>query len=316
MTYCSTPGKVIIFGEHAVLYGEPAIAVAINRRFHCDITRAEREMSTVNGYPLARRYHSYMVECLNKLEVEDEFEIKTETELPSGTGMGSSAAITVAILGSLRKLLKKEVSEETVAKDAFSVEFDVQGNASPIDTSTSTHGEAIIVSEKKEKNFLWGIEKEGMRWNIHHRDIPDLTLVIGNTGVHSPTPPLVKKVRKFYERSNFAKEVIRDIGEIVRESSVLFEENDLEGLGELMDKNHQLLSILGVSHPKLEKLIKGARRYSYGAKLTGAGGGGSMIALTDRPDKVAEVIRKKGGEPYILNSTDKGLSYDGGKERL
>ncbi len=311
MTYCSTPGKVIIFGEHAVLYGEPAIAVAINRRFHCDITESNRDITTVNGYPLARRYHSYIVECLNKLEVEDELEIKTETELASGTGMGSSAAITVAILGALRKLLGEDLSEETIAKDAFSVEFDVQGNASPIDTSTSTHGKAIMVSEKKEKNFLWKIEREGRIWNIHHRDIPDLTFVVGNTGVHSPTPPLVEKVRKFYERSNFAKEIIDDIGEIVEESYILLKEDDLEGLGELMDKNHGLLSILGVSHPKLESLVKGARKYSYGAKLTGAGGGGSMIALTDRPEEVAKEIKKRGGKPYILKSTERGISYEG-----
>ncbi|MEF8873883.1 MAG: mevalonate kinase [Candidatus Thermoplasmatota archaeon] len=307
----SAPGKVILFGEHAVVYGEPSIALAVNKRSECEISLSDSE-TTVNGYPIQKKYHSYILECLERLEVDRDLEINTDSELPSGAGMGSSAAISVATLGSLRKFLKRDTSEEAVAKDAFKVEFGVQGSASPIDTSTSTHGSAIMVSEEKEEDFLWDIERDEKRWNIHHKDIPDLDLVIGNTGVHSPTAPLVKKVRKFYEKSNFAKEIIHDIGELVREGSTLLEEEDIEGLGHLMNKNHRLLSILGVSHPKLEKLIKGARRYSYGAKLTGAGGGGSMIALTDRPEKVAEVIQKNGGEPYVLNSTDKGLSYDNG----
>ncbi|MBS3816112.1 MAG: mevalonate kinase [Candidatus Thermoplasmatota archaeon] len=304
----SAPGKIILFGEHAVVYGEPALALAVNKRSFCEISSSSSE-TTVNGYPIQEEYHSYILECLNRVGIDDDLKIETESELPSGAGMGSSAAISVSTLGCLRKLAENEVTEEQIAEDAFNVEFEVQGNASPIDTSTSTHGSAIMVSEEKEEDFLWEIGKKEKRWNIHHRPIPDVKFVIGDTGVHSPTAPLVKKVKRFYEKNNFAKEIVEDIGRIVRKGSSHLESGDIERVGELMDENQRLLSILGVSHPKLERLIKGARKYSYGAKLTGAGGGGSMIALTDQPEKVAEVIERRGGKPYILNSTEMGLSF-------
>ncbi|MBS3781470.1 MAG: mevalonate kinase [Candidatus Thermoplasmatota archaeon] len=302
----SAPGKVILFGEHAVVYGEPALSLAVDRRITCNISTANLETS-VNGYPINKEHHSYILECINKIDTDKKFKIETESNLPSGAGMGSSAAVTVSTLGCLRELLSKDLEEEKIAKDAFEVEFKVQGNASPIDTSTSTHGNAIMISKEKKEDFLWKIKKDKNIWNIHHQDIPDIDLVIGDSGVHSSTGPLVEKVRKFYEKSNFAKEIIQDIGDIVRKATDQLKNQDLEEVGRLMDKNHRLLSILGVSHPKLEKLIRGARKYSYGAKLTGAGGGGAMIALTDEAEKVAEEIDRRGGTPYIIKSTKKGL---------
>ncbi len=306
----SAPGKVILFGEHAVVYGEPALALAVNKRTTCKISPSDTE-TFVNGYPIERKYHSYILDCIDKVGTEKKLNIETESELPSGAGMGSSAAVTVSTLGCLRSFLGEEFEEEFIAKDAFDIEYEVQGGASPIDTSTSTHGNAVMVSEEKKEDFMWKINREDTTWNIHHREIPDIDFVVGDTGVHSPTGPLVKKVRKFYHKSNFAKEIIRDIGEIVIEGAESLENGDLEKVGKLMNKNHRLLSILGVSHPKLEKLIRGARKFSYGAKLTGAGGGGSMIALTDRPERVSEEIEKKGGTSYILKSTEKGLALDG-----
>lgn len=302
----SAPGKVILFGEHAVVYGEPALSLAVDRRIKCKISSSSSE-TYVNGYPINRKHHSYILQCVEKVETDEKFEIETESDLPSGAGMGSSAAVTVSTLGGLKEFLSETFEEKKIAKDAFEVEFDVQGSASPIDTSTSTHGNAIMISKDKKENFLWKIEKDENIWNIHHQDIPDIDLVIGDTGVHSPTGPLVDKVRKFYEKSNFAKEIIEDIGKIVEKATYLLKNEELEDVGKLMNENHQLLSILGVSHPKLEKLIRGARKYSYGAKLTGAGGGGSMIALTDKPEKVAEEIDSRGGTPYIIKSTKKGL---------
>jgi len=297
---------VILFGEHAVVYGEPALSLAVDRRIKCKVSASSSE-TYVNGYPINRKHHSYILECVEKLDTDKKFEIETESDLPSGAGMGSSAAVTVSTLGCLRKFLSKNLKEERIAKDAFDVELKVQGNASPIDTSTSTHGNAIMISNEKEEDFLWNIEKDENIWNIHHQDIPDIDLVVGDSGVHSRTGPLVEKVQRFYENSNFAKEIIEDIGKIVKKATYLLKDEDLEGLGELMNRNHRLLSILGVTHPKLEKLIQGARKHSYGAKLTGAGGGGSMIALTDEPEKVAEEIKKKGGTPYLIKSTKKGL---------
>lgn len=302
----SAPGKIILFGEHAVVYGEPALSLAVDRRIKCDISTSSSE-TQVNGYPINRKHHSYILECVEKIDSDKKFDIKTESNLPSGAGMGSSAAVTVSTLGCLKEFLSMSLEEEKIAKDAFEIEYKVQGKASPIDTSTSTHGNAIMISKEKKEDFLWKIEKGESIWNIHHQDIPDIDLVIGDTRVHSPTGPLVEKVRKFYERSNFAKEIIEDIGEVVKKATKHLKNEDLEEVGELMNKNHRLLSILGVSHPKLEKLIRGARKYSYGAKLTGAGGGGSMIALTNEPKKVAKEITKRGGKPYIIKSTNKGL---------
>ena len=302
----SAPGKVILFGEHAVVYGEPALSLAVDRRIKCYIAASSSE-TYVNGYPINRKHHSYILECIKKIDTDKKFKIDTESDLPSGAGMGSSAAVTVSTIGGLKEFLSKDYVEEGIARDAFEVELKVQGSASPIDTSTSTHGNAILISKDKKEDFLWKIQKEKNTWNIHHQHIPDIDLVIGDTGVHSPTGPLVEKVRKFYEKSNFAKEVIEDIGDIVKKATNRLKNEELEEVGELMNQNHRLLSILGVSHPKLEKLIRGARKYSYGAKLTGAGGGGSMIALTNQPEKVAEEINNKGGTPYIIKSTKKGL---------
>lgn len=302
----SAPGKVILFGEHAVVYGEPAMAVAVDKRTTCKVVQTKEE-TTVNGYPIDREYHSYILEALDCVEIESPLKIVTESDVPSGAGMGSSAAVTVATLASLHDIEGK-VDEETIAREAFKVEWGVQGSASPIDTSTSTHGNAVMLSKEKGEDFLWNISKEGNEWNIHHSDIPDMQMVVGDTGVPAKTGPLVDKVRRFYMNNNFAKQIVEEIGNIVVEGSKALSDGDLKKTGELMDRNHELLTILGVSHPKLERLVKGARKYSFGAKLTGAGGGGSMVAVTDDPEKVADIIERRGGTPYIIDTTDKGFS--------
>jgi len=304
----SAPGKVILFGEHAVVYGEPAIAVAVDKRTTCKITRSKNE-TTVNGYPINMKHHSYILKSMDYVDIEEPLEIVTESEIPSGAGMGSSAAVTVATLASLHGI-SDDIVENRIAREAFNVEWDVQGSASPIDTSTSTHGNAVMLSKTKEKDFLWSISKEQNEWNIHHRNIPDMQMVIGDTGVHAKTGPLVEKVRRFYMNNNFAKQIIREIGELVIEGSKALADEDLEKVGKLMNRNHELLTILGVSHPKLERLVKGARRYSYGAKLTGAGGGGSMVAVTDEPKKVADIIERRDGTAYIIDVTEEGFRKD------
>ncbi|HID72248.1 MAG TPA: hypothetical protein EYP29_05865, partial [Thermoplasmata archaeon] len=171
------------------------------------------------------------------------------------------------------------------------------------DMGSSSRG---LTDEEKKENFLWKIEKADKVWYIHHIDVPEISLVIGNTGLKGDTKSEVNKVYRFYEKSAFAKDVIKEIGQLTLEGAHALKKKDIVKIGELMDRNQKLLTILGVSTSELEKLINASKPYSYGAKLTGAGGGGCMLALTDKPDIVAKKIREKGGEPYIVKIETKG----------
>jgi mevalonate kinase len=197
-----------------------------------------------------------------------------------------------------------------VARDAFEIESIVQGRASPIDTSTSAHGSGIFVNKVKGEDFIWELAKDIRHWDIHHCDVPQLNLVVGFTGISAATGPLVAKVKRFADKSKFAREIIEEIGQLTIEGREALRRNDAVKLGSLMTRDQKLLAILGVSCQALDDLIYASLPYSYGAKLTGAGGGGSMIALTDRPDQVAEIIRGKGGYPIKVRTGAPGVKLE------
>ncbi len=135
-----------------------------------------------------------------------------------------------------------------------------------------------------------------------------MTVVLGHTGLKGKTRAQVQKVSQFTSRQKgFARDILREIGDITRDGARALTRGDHTLLGELMDRNDKLLGILGVSSRELSRLATTARRHSYGAKMIGAGGGGCMMALTDRPEETAEAIRKAGGEPYIVQVTDAGV---------
>jgi mevalonate kinase len=307
MVITSAPGKLILLGEHAVVFGKPAIAVAIDLRLRC-IASPSVEF-TINGKTISDAYRSYIQASMDKVWRGDPVSIKTFSDLPSGSGMGSSAAVTVATLAALMHL-RSGFREPRVARLGFEVESEVQGRASPIDTSVSTHGQGIFVDKEIGQDHLWTMSMDERTWHIHHLRVPEMTLVVGYTGIHASTGPLVDMVKNEVNRSQWAREAIDRIGEISLEGMSALRNNDLVSLGELMDEDHGLLSRLGVSCPELESLVRAARPLSYGAKLTGAGGGGSMIALTDDPEKVSEAIREKGGEPIIVHTGVQGVRVE------
>ncbi len=300
----SAPGKVILLGEHAVVFGRPAIALAIDLRLRCSIRRSEE--LTLNGQPMDERAGPYISTVLREHCRGIPVAVNIASELPSGSGLGSSAAVTVAALGAI-SASRGNIDPEEVARRAFDVESVVQGRASPIDTSIASHGGGIFISSQREENLLWEISRDTRQWFIHDCAVPEMTLVIGFTGNKAPTGPLVAKVRRYADRSGFAREIIDEIGQLTLDGLGRMRTGDIEGLGRLMSKDHNLLTILGVSTPALQKLVDAAMPYSYGAKLTGAGGGGSMIALTDRPEKVAEAIKGRGGMPFIVRTGVEGV---------
>lgn len=297
MVTCSAPGKMILFGEHAVVFGKPALALAISLR----ITSSVRSSSqySVNGHPMKKRHHAYISAALDEAWGGPPIDIGTSSEIPSGSGLGSSAAVTVSCVSAMLAE-KGKIDPESVARKSFLVENKVQGRASPTDTSTSTHGHAVIVAPEKMDNFLWRIENGERSWNIHHCDVPRLGFVVGYTGIHAATGPLVAGVKKLVDSNAEAARAVDRIGEITLGGVDALVRSDKIRLGKLMDENHALLNSLQVGHPALEKLVEASRSTAFGAKLTGAGGGGSMIALTDDPSATARAIKEAGGIPIIV----------------
>ena len=306
----SAPGKIIVLGEHSVVYGKPAVALAIDKRFYCKLSKSDELL--VNGYrvPLAQHPHLSSILESNKVPA---ISIYAHTDVPTSSGLGSSAALSSAFSLGLRELYGFEKSEKIIAKDAFDAEWFAQGSASPIDTSTTTCGGGVALNCPEEMGEkLWNISKMEKSWDVYKIPDPKMTFVIGYTGIKAATGPLVAKVRRYKEKNSFAKDIIDEIGLVTLLGMNAIRRKDKEDLGENMTKAHKLLSILGVSCNELNKLVDATLPYSYGSKLTGSGGGGSMISLTDEPQKVAEAIDAHGGTSIIVRTDPEGVKIEKG----
>jgi len=305
----SAPAKVILFGEHAVVYGKPAIAMAIDLRMEVAVRPAVNEKTTVDNRPLTKQHHAYIKYAMDNYHKGPPLEFTTRSKIPSASGLGSSAALTIATLGAIKGLEGPQPKVEEVAMMGHDTEYGVQGAASPTDTTTSAYGGGILVSNKPGDGLLWHAQKGQREWYLHRLDIPeDLTLVVGYSGASSKTSEQIKKVRHCVERSKFGRELMDEIGGLVDEARRALAKKDLVGLGALMNRNHSLLTMAGASSDALQALIDATAAYCFGAKLTGAGGGGSVIALTDQPEKVASLFEKRKARAYIVKCSKTGLS--------
>lgn len=303
--YASAPGKFVILGEHAVVYGKPAIALAINRRFCMNVKRDDE--FKINGEAADIRTNPHIKYICGRNDMIP-VSLQIDSRIPTGSGLGSSSALSVAFSAAMRALCNRSMEAADIAEEAFEAEYFSQGRGSPMDTSASTHGYGIALNVPGDENDrLWNISKNKHAWNISKIEIPAMTFVIGYTGIKAATGPLVERVRKYKDSNRFAADIIDEIGQITLEGMTALKANDVVGLGELMTKDHKLLSILGVSSNELNKLVNASLPYAYGAKLTGAGGGGSMVVLTDQPDKVCEMISSRGGMPFVVKTGVEGV---------
>ncbi len=295
----SAPGKFVILGEHAVVYGKPAIVLAVDLRMEIAVRGSRYNM--INGERIDFRRQPHLRYLTRNATGGLEFE--TSSQIPVGSGLGSSAALSAALALALGERDGRRMSEAELVEEAYEAELFAQGIGSPMDASACVHGSGIAVNlPESEGRHLWTVTRGERTWSVSDVDVPDMTFVIGNTGIRAPTGPLVSKVKRFRDRSSFANDIIDDIEQATLQGSQAIARGDVEELGRLMTDDHKLLSILGVSSRELNKLVNASMPYSYGAKLTGAGGGGCMVALTDRPEKVCEAIRSRGGTPYVVKT--------------
>jgi mevalonate kinase len=255
----SAPGKVFLFGEHAVVYGKPGIAMAIKPRVFVTVRNTKRPQ---------RAKSPYIDGCFEALGVMGSVYINSQ--IPSSSGLGSSAAVTVATLSAINDEFSLHKTREDIADMAFEIEKTVQkGRASPTDTTVSAYGGIVLISG--------GSRRRLPPQNIH--------LVIGDSLVSHSTAKMVEQVSELKKKHPTIVDPVLDAIEGVSMTAIHHLNNPRE-LGRYMNMNHALLEVLGVGHPQLAKMILAARSAgAFGAKITGAGGGGCMVALCPKPIK-------------------------------
>jgi mevalonate kinase len=208
-------------------------------------------------------------------------DIEVKSEMPVGAGLGTSAAVSVATVAAYSYAMGYELTKKEIAKLGWQVEKEVQGIASPMDTAISTYGGFIRIQ-------LFGKDKYDIKPIATTADLP---IVIGYVERQAKTKDMVEQVKKLKDRYPDVVDGIMDlIGAITDEAEKVLRDNDLVRLGELMNMNHGLLDALGVSTKKLSEMVYAARSAgALGAKLTGAGGGGCVIALSPEKQEAVEV---------------------------
>jgi mevalonate kinase len=303
MTKSSAFGKIILFGEHAVVYGRPALAVPV-RQVYTDVdvldsdregiwidapaVRLHAELNTLpSDHPIASAIHNLFF--LLHVSPSPNLRIRISSTIPVASGLGSGAAVTIALTRALASHLRHAMEDEEVNAFAYEIEKIHHGTPSGIDNTVITYGRPVyFVKGKTIETFKVG---------------QPFTFVIGDTGIPAPTNESVGDVRRLWLSDTPRFESLFDkIGDVSFSARCAIEAGLYEWLGELMNKNHVLLQELTVSSPELDRLVQAARGAgALGAKLSGGGRGGNMIALvkSEMAETVSVMLKTMGAKNTI-----------------
>ena len=283
-------GKVILLGEHAVVYDRHALALPLEAAVSVTIVEAKAgikisipdwdyEQSFTMNQP-AQGAAAALVLIMRQLGVQDRgFYIRVRSRIPAAMGLGSSAALAVAIIRAFDELLGLNLDNAAVDRLAFECEKLAHGTPSGIDNNIAAYSEPVLFSKSSATRTK----------SIPLAEAPPI--VVASSGIRGVTKEQVAGVRSRYEKNTQLYETIfNEIDEISLAGAHALKSGDYDTLGSLMNVCHGFLNALQVSTPELEKMVEIARSNgASGAKLTGAGGGGSIVALC--PDKESEVAR-------------------------
>ena len=295
-------GKVILFGEHFVVHGVPGIVSAIDSTTDAEVKKAQKginvkdERKTAKGYSEEKRLQQLesIERMLKAMGVDPKIalDIWVGGTLPGFSGLGASAASSVAIARAIAQELNMKVADEKINQVAYEAEKAYAGNPSGIDNTAATYGGLMWF----KKNMAGGQDK------VEHLSIEaPVEIVIGSTGKVANTKAMVEGVAE-RKRKNPQKynTIFERAEELCYEGRAALEFYSLKKVGELMNENHRLLQEIEVSSTELDLLVDVARKQgAFGAKLTGGGGGGCIVALTPGKElqgKVASAIKGAGFE--------------------
>jgi mevalonate kinase len=297
----SAPGKLMIFGEHAVVYNRPCIVTAVSSRIHVEIRKQEEGLTIDAPQVKDLRFVNETVDFFKKkFHLNFGLAIKTESDFSSRYGFGSSSAVTIALLYGLAKITDINLSKEEIFRLGYEINLRVQGVGSGFDIAAATIGGTLY--------FVTGGKV------IQPIKLTQLPLVVGYSGVKADTPTIVRQLKEKIDKDkNYYEKIFDQIQQIVEKGKIALENNDLKEAGNLMNENHQLLKKLGVSTEKLDQMCQAATKSgAYGAKLSGAGGGDCMIALVESKNRlsVEKAIESVGGQVIRVNTNALGVSED------
>ena len=305
----SAPGKVILFGEHFVVYGVKAILCSINKRVTVTAEKTSERKISINSEignlilepnkliseinsPLKPFYYLANKAIKNQ---DTGIEIKIKSEIPLGAGLGSSSACCVAGAAAIFKLFE-DVSKERILELAIEAERTIFENTSGADCTVCTYG-GIIEYGKKQ-----GFKKI--------EDEPNFQLVIANSNIEHSTESMVSGVKTFVikNKEKFSK-LLNQESKLVEDVLKLLKENNPEELGEKINQNQKYLETIGISNNQLKKMIEIGQKTSFGAKITGSGGGGCIFALTNESnvEQSLKEFKDKNFECFSAEIDFKGL---------
>ena len=308
----SAPGKIILFGEHAVVYGRPALAVPVTQ-VHVDVEVLDSSREGIwihapcidlhaelNTLPADHPIGSVILKLfsppfssihyLEEMGRQRGVEINILSTIPVASGLGSGAAVSVALIRALALHVTYPLTNEQVNGLVFEIEKLHHGTPSGIDNTVITYAKPVyFIKGQPVETFTVG---------------KPFTIVIGDTGISALTKESVNDVRRLWLKDTVSFEgLFNEIAQIALIARRSIESGRPELLGELMDHNHSLLQDMTVSSPKLDKLVQAARDAgALGAKLSGGGRGGNMIALADQAnaESVASALLSAGAKHTII----------------
>ncbi len=316
----SVPGKLMLLGEHAVVYNHPCLVTAVNQRMRVTVDildsqefQFEAPDVKVVGYkkalselgkgdiPKGAQFVEIAVKNITeKHQLKSGLRITTSSEFSSEFGFGSSSASTVCVVKALSELLDLKLNSKEIFDISYKTVLDIQGKGSGFDVAAAVFGGTLY--------FITGGKV------IEPLKISSLPLIVGYSGIKADTVTLINNVKdRFANDSDRLQEIYSQIEAIVEKAKSFVIAGDWGHVGSLMNENQKLLKELGVSIDKLDNMISGAiEAGAYGAKLSGAGGGDCMVALSpeDKIQSVERAIAKAGGQVLSVKTNAEGVRVE------